>query len=237
MRGIIPIYKPVGITSSQVCLTLRNVLLKSSGKIMHGRNKAQPLKVGHGGTIDFEAEGVLVVGVGEDCKHLSAFLSGCKSYRAVGILGKATSTYEDTGDVTRTVPYAHITHQSLERVVNSFQGGILQTPPAYSAIKINGQRASDLARKGQSMDMTRKRRTVSIYEIRLERFSPPEFDISLSSSAGTYVRSLIHDIGLSCGSAACVKYLCRTKQGKFTVNEALTKDKWTFEYLENFLSY
>lgn len=243
MRGIIPIYKPSGITSFEVCDAIRSILLGASGISSLPPNKApktkskSKLKVGHGGTLDKAAEGVLVVGVGEDCKHLSSFLTGSKEYSAIGILGKATTTYDATGSETKTATYDHVTQDSLERVVRSFEGETLQTPPVYSALKIGGQRASDLARKGQAVDMSCKSRPISIYQIKLQMFSPPEFSIVLSCSAGTYVRSLIYDIGIASKTVACTKSLCRTKQGPFTLGEALKQDNWTIDCLSKFVSF
>ncbi|XP_003382672.1 PREDICTED: probable tRNA pseudouridine synthase 1 [Amphimedon queenslandica] len=241
MRGIIPIYKPSGITSFEVCDTIRSILLGVSGISALPRNKAprtkSKFKVGHGGTLDKEAEGVLVVGVGEDCKHLSSFLSGSKEYSAIGILGKTTTTYDATGSEIKTSTYDHVTQESLQRVVRSFEGETLQTPPVYSALKIKGQRASNLARKGETVDMSSKRRPICIYQIKLQMFSPPEFGIVLSCSAGTYVRSLIYDIGIASKTVACMKSLCRTKQGPFTLSQALKQDNWTIDCLSNFVSF
>ena len=242
MRGIIPIYKPSGLTSFEVCDTIRAILSGMSAlpqsKAPRTKTKSKfKLKVGHGGTLDKEAEGVLVIGVGEDCKDLSSFLSGSKAYSAVGILGKTTTTYDLTGSVTGIASYDHITQESLERVVMSFEGETLQTPPVYSALKIKGQRTADLARKGLMVDMTSKKRPISIHQIKLQMFSPPEFSIDVSCSAGTYIRSLIYDIGIGSNTVACMKSLCRTKQGPFTLNEALKRDSWTVDCLSNFVLF
>lgn len=223
-------YKPPGFTSAEVTNILQGVISRMSSPKVNKR-----LKIGHGGTLDKGAEGVLVIGVGEDCKQLSSYLHGNKSYTTIGCLGIATTTYDADGAVTDTCSYGHVTEGNLRNVICSFKGEQLQTPPLYSALKFNGRRASDLARKGHPIDMATKKRLVTIHEIELLQFMQPDFKMSVSCSSGTYIRSLVHDIGIICGTGAFVKSLSRTRQGPFTIDEALTKEYWILEHLSKFL--
>ena len=226
-RGIFAVAKPVGITSAGVINRIRAVLREEAGK-------AARIKVGHGGTLDRAASGVLVVALGSDCKRLRNFLASDKCYEAVGKLGEATDTYDmDSGSrVIRTASWEHVEREHITRVLaGHFTGEISQIPPAYSALKCGGERASDLARKG--IDFTLPPRKVTVYSVRLIKFHPPRFTIAVHCSSGTYIRSMVYDIGRHLGSAAHVSELCRTKQGQFTLSCALREQDWTFEKINN----
>lgn len=191
---------------------------------------ARRLKVGHGGTLDSIAEGVLVVAIGDDCRRLAEFLGGDKCYECVGRLGLSTDTLCREGTVTEEKPYGHITNESLAQALASFEGEILQTPPVYSALKFKGRRLSDWTREGVVVDPPPRR--VTIRSLSLLEFLPPHFRISLCCSSGTYVRSLVRDVGQKLGSAAHVVYLCRTRQGPFSLGLALRKHQWTAKGIE-----
>ena len=254
MRGIFAVYKPPGLTSADVTNIIRKELtgeygylkrqspLKSRNVPHHqvrakGYVPSQLLKVGHGGTLDKAAEGVLVIGVGDDCKNLSLYLHGDKTYIAEGTLGIATDTHDREGHVIDQRPYDHVSELRLKKVLKMFKGEHLQIPPVYSSLKIKGQRASDLARQGcqQYIEMTSRERSITIYDITLNHFQPPKFTLMISCSSGTYIRKLIHDIGHKLCTVAYMSSLCRTRQGLFTSENALSMDQWTFKVLKSLL--
>uniref|UniRef100_A0A4W3IJ22 tRNA pseudouridine(55) synthase n=3 Tax=Callorhinchus milii TaxID=7868 RepID=A0A4W3IJ22_CALMI len=193
------------------------------------KRKRQVLKMGHGGTLDSAATGVLVVGIGNGTKMLSAMLSGSKKYTTVGEFGKATDTLDTIGKVTEEKPYDHITKEDLENALEKFKGNIMQAPPLYSALKKGGQRLSCLARKGEAVE-ARPARPVVVHSLSVQDFSPPLFTLEIECGGGFYVRSLVSDLGKELSSCAHVKELERTKQGPFTLEEhALPEEKWTID--------
>lgn len=222
IRGVFSVHKPRGLTSADVTNRIKKIL--SEGASRGGRKS---LKVGHGGTLDRSAEGVLVIGVGEDCRRLANFLKGEKWYKVTGELGKATDTYDSEGSVTCTKDFDHISSCHLQVALKAFEGQILQTPPLFSALKRNGRRLSDLAREGVVMDV--KPRPVVIHSITLDSLMAPFFTLSVHCSSGTYIRSLIHDIGMRSGTVAHVRELCRMRQGQFVLDDALDEGDWTLQ--------
>ena len=240
LKGIIAVHKPVGLTSSDVVNKIRTTLERSLKRThdvsqsppsesppAKARQRGRRIKVGHGGTLDKSAEGVLVIGIGDDCKKLHHYLHGDKTYVAMATLGQSTDTCDREGTVTKEKPYDHVTREKLEEVLETFKGEQEQTPPLFSALKFDGKRASDLAREGKTVDMSEKKRTVTISDIKLLSFASPDFKISVSCSSGTYVRSLVRDIGNKLETVAVLSGLTRTQQGIFAVSEALPQDRWT----------
>ena len=238
-RGLFAVFKPSGITSAETVSRIKQVLLQSWKVTSPSEAEAEPkstepdsesrakkrLKVGHGGTLDMLAEGVLVIGVGEDCKKLTGYLKGSKTYEAIGELGKITDTLDSGGVVTAEKPFGHIRKADVENILQQFIGEISQTPPCYSALKQNGTRLSDLARWG--IPVSPPPRQVCIYSLSLLDFRPPHFKITADCSSGTYIRSLIRDIGQKLDSEAHMTYLCRTQQGPFSLDDALREREWT----------
>ncbi|XP_037610026.1 probable tRNA pseudouridine synthase 1 [Sebastes umbrosus] len=233
LNGLFAIYKKQGPTSADVLNTLKEVLLKEAGvKNPNPRKrKKQSLKMGHGGTLDSAASGVLVVGVGNGTKMLSTMLAGSKKYVAVGELGKATDTHDATGSVTLEKDFEHITKLDIEEKLKAFTGDIMQVPPLYSALKIDGQRLSVLLKKGHKVE-AKPARPVTVYNLTLQEFKPPLFTLDIECGGGFYVRSLVDDLGKTLSSCAHVKELIRTKQGQFTLEEhALREEQWTLEHI------
>ena len=221
MNGILAVYKPRGFTSSDIVKVVKNVIIqyyKNQG-IRINRTVIKKIKVGHGGTLDKDAEGVLVIGINKGTKMLQDQLKGDKVYLATGILGKETDTLDGTGEIIKTCEYDHITKDKLEETIKKFIGEIDQVPPVYSALKKKGKRVSDLIREG--VDVKMEPRKVNIYNIDLIDFDLPEFKIRASVGGGTYIRSLIRDIGTSLNSCAYMSHLVREKQGSFTIKDAL----------------
>ena len=224
LNGLCPVYKPVGLTSSNVVHKIKHILVNQL------QVRPADLKVGHGGTLDKDAEGVLVIGIGSGCKQLTRFIHCDKVYVATGMFGITTDTLDISGTITDQKPFDHVSENNLINTLKSFKGQILQVPPLYSALKFNGVRASDLARSGIStVDMKSKERFITIHSIALSKCpSFPLFDFIVSCSSGTYIRSLIRDIAEQLDTVACMKHLCRIKQGPYGMNSVLREDEWTY---------
>ena len=207
-NGIIIIDKPAGWTSMDVCGKLRGIL--------------KTKKVGHAGTLDPMATGVLPVFVGSATRAVSYAEAGNKEYIAGLRLGLVTNTQDTSGDVLEQHPAEGITRGQLEAVLARFTGEIQQAPPMYSAIKIGGQKLYELARKGQEIE--RPARTVTIHGLELLEPEEPDGDwrLRVRCSKGTYVRTLCHDIGRALGCGGCMSSLRRTMAAGFTLAECRT---------------
>ena len=207
-NGIIIIDKPEGWTSMDVCAKLRGVF----------REK----RVGHAGTLDPMATGVLPVFVGQATKAVSFAEGGQKEYRAVLRLGIVTDTQDTSGTVLLQQPVT-VMEADMRAVLPRFTGEIAQLPPMYSAIKINGQKLYDIARRGGTVE--RKPRNITIYELELvEKLSETDYALRVVCSKGTYIRTLCHDIGAALGCGAVMAALRRTAAAGFTIGEAVTLD-------------
>ncbi|KAM8877458.1 pseudouridylate synthase TRUB1 [Synchiropus picturatus] len=231
LNGLFAVYKKSGPTSADVLNALKIALLKEAGQQNPNprKRKKQSLKMGHGGTLDSAARGVLVVGIGNGTKMLSTMLSGSKKYVAVCELGKATDTLDATGSVLLEKDFGHITRPEFEDKLKDFVGDIMQVPPLYSALKQDGQRLSVMLKKGLKVE-PKPARLVKVYNLTLQDFSPPLFTLDIECGGGFYVRSLVDDLGKALSSCAHVKELTRTKQGQFTLEQhALPEEQWTME--------
>ena len=212
-NGIIIIDKPSGWTSMDVCAKLRGIL--------HTK------KVGHAGTLDPMATGVLPIFVGQATRAVSFAESGQKEYVAGLKLGLVTNTQDTSGETLGTHP-ASVTRTELEAVLPRFTGEIEQIPPMYSAIKIGGKKLYELARRGEEVE--RKPRPVTIYELEVvEQTAPDAFTLRIRCSKGTYVRTLCHDIGRALGCGGCMSALRRTMAAGFTLADAVTLERVQLE--------
>ncbi len=203
MDGILNVYKESGWTSFDVVAKLRGILKER--------------KIGHTGTLDPAAEGVLPVCIGKATKVCSLLTDTGKTYSAVLLLGKRTDTEDLTGKVLQESPVT-CSEEDLRRAAGSFIGEQQQIPPMYSARKVNGKRLYELARKG--MEAERRPRAVTIEEIRFERIELPEAEMTVRCSKGTYIRTLCSDIGDALGCGGCMKQLLRTRVGTFSIEES-----------------
>lgn len=204
--GIVIIDKPALWTSMDVCAKLRGIL--------------KTKKVGHAGTLDPMATGVLPVFVGNATRGVSFAESGQKEYVATLRLGEITDTQDSTGTILEKREVS-VSRADVEAVLPRFMGEIEQIPPMYSAIKIDGQKLYDLARQGKTVE--RKPRLVTIYALELlEQVSPAEYQIRVLCSKGTYIRTLCHDIGQALGCGGCMSSLRRTMAAGYTLAEAVT---------------
>ncbi len=189
----------------------------TSSRVVERIKRKFNVKAGHTGTLDPLATGLLVVLTGKFTKNASSFLKLDKAYEVKAILGIETDTFDSEGTVLRRRDN-EIAREELENVLKEFSGDIWQTPPLYSAKKIAGRKAYQLARKGISVDMPPKK--VSIYSLELKEFQFPYFTIACEVSSGFYVRSLAHDIGEKLGVGATVVDVRRTRVGPYHVEQA-----------------
>lgn len=205
ISGIINVYKEKGYTSFDVVAKLRGIL--------------KTRKIGHTGTLDPDAEGVLPVCLGKATKVCDLLTDKSKEYVAVMLLGKVTDTQDISGTVLRESAVA-VTEDEAEKAVLSMRGDYMQTPPMYSALKVDGKKLCDLARKGVTVE--RAARPVRIHEIEILSMELPRVRIRVYCSKGTYIRTLCQDIGEKLGCGACMETLLRTRVSEFTAEQALT---------------
>ena len=205
INGIINVYKEKGYTSFDVVAKMRG--------IFHQK------KIGHTGTLDPDAEGVLPVCLGKATKVCDLLTDKDKEYKAVLLLGQETDTQDVSGEVLNQAEVT-VSEAEVTDVIMSFIGSYEQVPPMYSALKVNGQKLCDLARKGITVE--RKARTVQIHDIKVLSVNLPEVEMMVSCSKGTYIRTLCDDIGKKLGCFGCMKSLLRTRVDRFVVEEAYT---------------
>ncbi len=203
INGIINVYKEKGFTSHDVVAKLRGIL----------RQK----KIGHTGTLDPEAEGVLPVCLGKATRVCDMLTEKDKVYEAQLLLGTATDTQDTTGTVQSRRPVT-CSQEEAEKAILSFVGEYDQLPPMYSALKVNGKKLCDLARAG--IEVERKPRTVTIFSIRILELSLPRVRMEVHCSKGTYIRTLCHDIGEALGCGGCMESLLRTRAAGFVLEDA-----------------
>lgn len=206
--GTILIDKPAGMTSFGVVARVRRVLSEKAGK---------KVKVGHTGTLDPFATGLMIIVVGKECKNAGQYSKLDKVYEATIRLGQTSTTGDPEGEITE-VSDRVVTRPEIEKVLAKFRGEITQRPPIYSAIKINGERAYKLARKGEEVIMPT--RQVTVFELEILDYSYPELVVRAHVSSGTYIRTLAEDIGQALGTGAYCSQLRRTRISKWSVDEA-----------------
>ncbi len=205
MNGIINVYKEKDFTSHDVVAVVRKILGQK--------------KVGHTGTLDPQAEGVLPVCVGKATKLSDYIMSSDKTYVAEVTLGITTTTQDHTGEITKKTP-VKFDENEIANVIKCFAGELFQMPPMYSAIKVNGKKLYELAREGEEIE--RKARKIFIERINIINFAPPDrFTIEVVCSKGTYIRTLCADIGEKLGCGAHMSKLLRTRSGSFELKNAV----------------
>jgi len=223
ISGALVVDKPVGMTSHDVVQAIRNGT---------GLRRA-----GHTGTLDPRASGVLVILVGPAVR-LSEYVSASdKRYQAIIRLGGSTETFDAEGEVTYSKDPLSVTEEQFEEALKTFVGEIEQTPPPYSAVKVQGRKAYEMARKGEEVEL--EPRKITVHHLEVLEWTPPEVVIDVHCSSGTYVRSLANDLGIKLGCGAYLVGLRRTKSGKFSLRdsvplrklqEAFTAGNW-YQYL------
>ena len=186
--------------------------------------KVKKIKVGHAGTLDPLASGLLILCIGKHTKLIDSIMVGEKTYTGTILLGKTTPSYDLESEFNQEFETNHITEELLESVRLTFLGEIQQVPPIFSAKQIDGQRAYDLARAGKEVELKPNTVHISDFKITSNRF--PEIDFEISCSKGTYIRSIAHDFGKSLNSGGTLIELRRTKSGDFSINDAKSVDEW-----------
>ncbi|MBE2201413.1 MAG: tRNA pseudouridine(55) synthase TruB [Anaerolinea sp.] len=205
IEGVLNVDKPLGMTSHDVVNQVRRI----SGL----------RRVGHAGTLDPLATGVLLLCLGRATRLADYLLGQTKSYAAAIRLGQTTTTYDAEGEVVQERPFTHLTLPTILETLHLFRGTVQQLPPMYSAVKKNGQPLYKLARQG--VEVERPLRTITIYQLDVQQWQPPHLHITLTCSSGTYVRSLAHDLGEALGCGGYVASLQRTQVGAFTLDKAI----------------
>lgn len=208
IHGIINVYKEKGYTSHDVVAKLRKITGQK--------------KIGHTGTLDPDATGVLPVCLGKGTKLCDLLTDKDKTYEAVLLLGKSTATQDISGEVISEKDTTMLKESDVREAVLSFVGEYDQIPPMYSALKVNGKKLYELAREGKVVE--RKARKVMIRGIRILDIDLPRVRMSVSCSKGTYIRTLCNDIGEKLGCGGCMETLIRTRVGRFSVEESMTLD-------------
>ena len=206
IHGVINIHKEKGYTSHDVVAKLRGIVGQK--------------KIGHTGTLDPDATGVLPVCLGKATKLCDMLTDKNKTYETVMLLGKVTDTQDISGTVLSETSIDKLDEESVKKAILSFVGDYMQDPPMYSALKVNGKKLYELAREG--VEVERKARPVTILEIQIKEINIPRVRMEVSCSKGTYIRTLCHDIGEKLGCGACMEELIRTRVSRFKLEDSLT---------------
>lgn len=206
MDAVFNVLKPPHMTSHDVIGFLRRAL--------------NTKKIGHGGTLDPDAAGVLPVFTGSATRLLEFAVDGKKEYIAEFTLGKQTATGDDSGEVVKVLPVPKLSETNLQEMLQHFMGIQKQLPPMYSAIKVNGQKLYQLARQG--MEIERTAREIEIYKLELLNFTKNSFTVRVACSKGTYIRVLGEDMAAALGTCGTMSFLLRTKVASYTISEAHT---------------
>ncbi len=221
--GILNLNKPAGETSRQT--------------VTQVKRWSRQQHVGHAGTLDPAATGVLPICLGRAARVFSFLVAAHKTYQAEIELGVATDTYDADGIVTQRIDPSHITREHIEGLLPSFRGTILQKPPMYSALKHHGERLYKLARAGITVE--RDERKAEIFRLELTQWQPPLFTIEVECGKGTYIRSLANDFGQSLGCGAHIRSLVRLRCGPFDITDSLTlpqiEESFRHNYWQDFL--
>ncbi len=207
--------KPMHWTSFDVVNKLRYAISRKAGK---------RLKVGHAGTLDPLAIGLLIICTGKKTKEIDRYTGMTKEYTGTMHLGATTPTYDAESEPDNTFSTEHITSELIEKVRHSFVGEQDQIPPMYSAVKVDGKVAYNQARKGKELEL--KPRRISIEEFVISKIDLPHVDFRVVCSKGTYIRSLVYDFGKKLNSGAYLQTLCRTRIGEFELKNALSVQDW-----------
>ena len=219
MFGLLNLYKPRGISSRQAINRVQHLV--------------RPVKVGHTGTLDPLAEGVLIVTLGPATRLTSHVHAWPKSYRGTFLLGYSSDTEDVEGNVVDLCAPHRPTADQLEQALRQFTGTISQQPPAYSALKIQGQRAYQLARQGEAFELAA--RQITIHQLRIERYEYPELVLDVVCSSGTYIRSLGRDLARAVDTEAVMSALTRTAVGHLTAATAVDADRLTHETISQYV--
>lgn len=219
---IIGIDKPLGWTSFDAVKRVRGAVQR--------RLHVKKFKVGHAGTLDPLATGVLVVCTGRATRKISTLQEGMKEYVAEMTLGATTPSFDLETEIDATYPYEHVTREKVEEILPRFTGKVMQVPPVFSAVKVDGKRAYSFARKGKEVEL--KPKALEIKEIEIIDFVPPVLTVRILCSKGTYIRALARDFGEALSTGAHLTGLRRTRVGEITLDRCWTIDE-ALEHIAN----
>ena len=208
IHGVLNVYKEAGFTSHDVVAKLRGILKQK--------------KIGHTGTLDPDAVGVLPVCLGKGTRVCDMLTDESKTYEAVLLLGQSTDTQDTSGKVLETAE-PETDPEKIRSCIAGFEGEYMQIPPMYSALKVNGKKLYELAREG--IEIERKPRKVQFHKIEILEIAPPRVRMAVTCSKGTYIRTLCHDIGEKLGCKGCMESLLRTKVDQFVIEDSLKLSK------------
>jgi tRNA pseudouridine55 synthase len=215
--AVLLINKPLGWSSFDVVAKTRRSIYKKYGK---------KLKVGHAGTLDPLATGLLILCTGAFTKKINEYQAMEKEYEGVFVLGATRPSYDKETEIDATFPYSHLNDEIIFNAAKAFEGEIEQIPPIYSAIKIDGKRAYESARRGKAIEMQTRKVHISKFEI--TRIDSPQVHFKVTCSKGNYIRSLARDFGLALNSGAFLDSLIRTRIGEHNVKDAIEMDSVEF---------
>jgi tRNA pseudouridine55 synthase len=208
--------KPYGVTSFRVVDKLRYLLKK--------KYKLKKLKVGHAGTLDPLATGLLILCTGKRTKSINDYLTEDKTYTGTITLGATTPSFDLETEFDQTFPFEHIQEDQLKLAAASLTGNLEQTPPIFSAKKIDGEAAYEKARRGEEVVM--RKASITVKKFQLTRIELPEVDFIIECSKGTYIRSLAHDFGKKLNNGAHLSALRRVSSGRFSISQAKSMEEW-----------
>lgn len=214
---VLLIDKPKGWTSFDVVKKVRNII--------------KTKKVGHAGTLDPLATGLLIICTGKKTKSIDQYQAEEKEYTGRIFLGATTASYDAETELENFLPYKHLSEEEIIKAAKSFEGNIMQMPPAYSAKWVDGKRAYDLARKGKEVNLNAV--PVQIFAFEITKFELPLIDFKIICSKGTYIRSLAHDLGQKLACGAYLETLRRTRSGSFSVEQAQNMEQFLQEFKAN----
>lgn len=219
------INKPYTWSSFQAVNKLKHALKKHPSLLLD--NKLVHLKIGHAGTLDPLATGLLIICTGKKTKEISSFQDLPKEYTGTFYIGATTPCYDKEKEVDEMFPTEHITEELIYETAKSFIGKQEQVPPMFSAVKVDGKRLYKLARIGEEIEL--KARPIEILEFEITRCELPLVDFRIACTKGTYIRSIARDFGLALNSGAYLDTLCRTKIGHFSIQDAKTPEEFITE--------
>lgn len=220
---VLLINKPLTWTSFDVVNKLRYILLRNLHKFKEIKEgEKRKLKVGHAGTLDPLATGLLIVCIGKETKNIDQYMATEKEYTGSFYIGATRPSYDNETEVDQTYPTGHITTELIHRTTQQFLGDIMQLPPVYSAIKKDGVRLYESARAGIEVELTPRPVTIKSFEI--TKIEMPIVEFRVVCSKGTYIRSLAYDFGKALNSGAYLNSLCRTRSGNYLLSDALSLD-------------
>jgi tRNA pseudouridine55 synthase len=225
LQDVVLVNKPLGWTSFQVVNKLRYAITKFHIETLKANNVGKKkIKVGHAGTLDPLATGLLIICIGKETKNIDQYMATEKEYTGSIYLGATTPSYDKETEVSETFDISGITNEMIEATAKSFVGEQMQLPPVFSAIKKDGQRAYDAARKGQEIELNP--RPITIHNFEITAIELPLVYFKINCSKGTYIRSIAYDFGKKLNNGAHLNSLCRTASGDYNLQNAVTIEEF-----------